>query len=456
MTLKQRLALYLSAAFAALFGLALLFIYFSFSAFRSQEFADRLREEAMSDLKLLFEIKNTDKQLLKTIDNNSVHKLYNEKTLIFDANQHLVYSSVPDALVQYNPQDLKILKAKSSFFRERDGQELFGLRYEFGQATYYAIVIAEDIYGLSKLRYLAYSLLLVFASGIVVVWLVTYQIVVQLVKPLDTLQQKVADITVHELDTQLPENEQKNEINLLSKSFNQMLRRIENAYAAQKGFTANASHELRTPISRLRIQLDSLMRQPQTAEVQNYLENMSGDVNQMADLVQSLLLLAKLNTSPKHFKNERIDEVIFDACQVVKKQFLDFQMSFEVLENQDFIPDLEMNINHSLLEIAFINLFKNAYLYSNNRKIAVKIEQPNENAPLQILFTNTGDAIEVEQADKIFDSFVRGSNAQRIAGSGLGLRIVKCILDYHQASISYNFVAPNAHQFVVRFNKNSS
>ena len=449
MTLKQRLAVYLSMAFAALLGLALLFIYFSFSTFRSQEFAARLREEALSDITLLKNTQIVDKQLLRTIDNNSVHKLYNEKTLIFDADQRLIYSSVPDALVRYNPKDLTALKSSPSFFRENDGYELFGLRYQAEQTFYYVLISSQDIYGLSKIQYLAYTLLLVFLVGCFLVGGVAYLIVMRLVRPLDALQQKIEEISIRELNTQLPETQRKDEINALSKSFNQMLRRIENAYTAQKEFTANASHELRTPISRLTMQLDNLLLQPQTELVGHYLQNMSTDVGQMADLVQSLLVLSKVSNTKKEFKTERIDDIIFDAYKIVRKQFNDFQMSFEIVESQGFEPDLAIKGNRSLLEIVFVNLFKNACQYSDAHRISVKIEQVAERNPLKILFTNTGAPIDSAQADKLFEAFVRGSNAQNIAGSGLGLRIVKRILDFHHASVSYMFVSPNIHQFVV-------
>ena len=144
MTLKQRLALYLSVAFSLLFGLAVLAIYFSFSSFRIQEFSDRLEEEATSDIKLLTKSKEIDQQLLKIIDGNTVHKLYNEKTLIFDDAEKLIYSSIAEALVSYNPSDLKKLKKNHRLFRQNNEKELLGLYYESKQGNYYVLITAED------------------------------------------------------------------------------------------------------------------------------------------------------------------------------------------------------------------------------------------------------------------------------------------------------------------------
>jgi K+-sensing histidine kinase KdpD len=184
-----------------------------------------------------------------------------------------------------------------------------------------------------------------------------------------------------------------------------------------------------------------------------YLRSMTNDVQQMSELVHSLLLLARMNRvdSEKHLQNERVDEVIFDAYEKLKKQYPDFQMIFEIVEHDGDTPTLEVKAAKSLLEIAFFNLLKNAYLYADQPVLTVKIHQNSQKAPLEIDFINTGSPMDLSLAEKIFEPFVRGSNAQNTAGSGLGLRITKRILNYHHASIGYEFIRPNMHKFVVRF-----
>ncbi|MFN4145145.1 MAG: histidine kinase dimerization/phospho-acceptor domain-containing protein, partial [Runella sp.] len=384
-------------------------------------------------------------------DDNRLHNLYNEKLLIFNKNQELIYSSLNDALVRYDLDDLKIIKEKKRLFRQEKEKDLLGLYVVTPEDAYYVILTAEDKYGFSKLQYLSYTLWGVFLVGSLLVAIITYVLVERLLRPLDNFQKTIAEITVQELNTQLPQSPHNDEISLLSQSFNQMLRRIEQAYVAQKEFTANASHELRTPISRLITQLDNLSQQPHSEVFKGYLQNMNNDLNQMADLVSSLLLLARLSQRDfaKGLQNERIDEIIFSAYETVHKQYTDFQINFEIVENEDTDPELEIKALRSLLEIVFVNLFKNAYLYSDNRQLHVQIRQTNPHSPIEVWLTNTGQPIETNS--DLFGAFVRGSNAQHISGSGLGLRIVKRILDFHQASISYEFAHPNLHRFVVRF-----
>jgi hypothetical protein len=98
MTLKRRVAVGVSVVFSLLLGLAESYVYFSFSTFRKEEFYDRLGEKALTTAKLLVEVNEVDRELLRLIDKNTVNRLYNEKTLVFDANYQLIYSSIDGAM----------------------------------------------------------------------------------------------------------------------------------------------------------------------------------------------------------------------------------------------------------------------------------------------------------------------------------------------------------------------
>ncbi len=107
-------------------------------------------------------------------------------------------------------------------------------------------------------------------------------------------------------------------------------------------------------------------------------------------------------------------------------------MTFEILSDSD----LEVKGIQSLLDIVFLNLFRNAYWYSNDQKAIVSIAENSDNQ-LVVTIKNDGAKISDEARQKLFDPFVRGNNAAQIHGSGLGLRIAKRILDYHKATIVY-------------------
>jgi len=453
MTLKRRISISIAMAFSILFGLAAVIIYYSFSSFRQEEFKGRLEEKALTTAKLLLEVKEVDKQLLKLVDRNTINKLYNEKTLVFDGNYRLIYSSIDDATIHWEVKDLKRLKRAKSFFRKDGDKDLLGVFYDFEKFDYYVLVAAEDKSGNNKLEFLLYSLIITFLSGTMLVWLLTYRFIKNLLQPLDSFQQQITNISVNKLNVHLEKTNANDEINLLTEAFNQMLLRIEMAFNLQKEFTANASHELRTPLTRIAFQSENMLQKASgSPEIMAYLKSINEDVHQLSDLVNSLLLLSKLNKSEqnRYFRPERVDEIIFDINSRIKKNEPLYELDFEIVENENFENTLEIFGIRSLLEIVFSNLIKNACLYSTDKKVAISLKQINAST-LKISISNQGEQLSETEQGKLFEPFFRGKNATGIHGSGLGLRIVKRILDYHEATITYRSEKPNFNQFDLYF-----
>ncbi len=453
MKLQNRISVNLSLFFSILHVIISLIIYWQFSLFRKEEFAYLLNEKAATSLKLITEVKESEKQLLKLIDQNTINKLFDEKTLIFNDSSKLIYSSVDDAVIDWSLADLRYLKSHRTFYRHQDKYDVFGIYYKSPKANYYLLTSAEDVYGNRKLEYLKFLLIATLLVGVTVMWITSLYFVRSVISPLNIFQKKITTITERNLTERFEETENKDEINLMAKAFNQMMLRIQNSYKKQQEFTANASHELRTPIARIITQLENLQiiasHSPQTAE---YLVSIKNDANQMADLITSLLLLSKVEeNSEVHFLEvRRIDEILFDAISLVKKQFSDFQVSFSINEDDDSDLNLEIPCNESLLKIVFINLLKNSYFYSDNQSASIEII-PLEDGQLVVRITNSGCIIAESEQHLLFQPFMRGRNAQSKPGTGLGLRIAQRILAHHKAQITYLALNDKTNVFDVIF-----
>jgi K+-sensing histidine kinase KdpD len=126
---------------------------------------------------------------------------------------------------------------------------------------------------------------------------------------------------------------------------------------------------------------------------------------------------------------------------------MDFLISEDTAEN----GLLTIKGVQSLLDIVFINLFKNAAVYSADTEVDVLITETDENLVVDVV--SHGDTIPKGERAKLFEAFTRGNNSQNISGSGLGLRIVKRILEYHGAKIIYTSPADLLNKFSVVFNK---
>ena len=137
--------------------------------------------------------------------------------------------------------------------------------------------------------------------------------------------------------------------------------------------------------------------------------------------------------------------------EAVEKSYPKLKMDFLISENTSENALLTINGIQSLLDIVFINLFKNAAVYSDNAEVDVLITENDEILIVDVI--SRGNTIPEEEQPKLFDAFMRGNNSQNITGSGLGLRIVKRILEYHGAKIIYTSPAELLNKFTVIFNK---
>jgi len=454
MQLKHRVPLFFSLLFSVLLATVLVTVYYLFANFRKVEFKDRLAQKAQTTIKLLLEVNEVDNNLLKIIDRNTINKLYNEKTLIFNDSMHLIYSSIDDAVVNWSNDDLKAIKRHREVFRQRNGYDILGLYNKYQGKEYYAFISAEDKYGISKLNYLKFLLLGAFLVSTAMVWLISFYLSKKALQPLDRLRQQMQEITSKNLMLRVQEPQRQDEIRALSRSFNQMLDRIDKAYKGQKDFTSNASHELRTPLARIAMQLENLIkcRQPEEA-VKATLQSTLQDIHQMSDMITSLLLLSRIEDAPGNtpFQPVRLDEVIFETASRISNMYPDFKLQFEI--ESDSTEELTMEVlgDETLLEIAISNLLHNAYSYSDNQTVRCLLRQSKDT--LQLLMVNHGAVPVQSDTTGLFSTFTRGANATSKPGSGIGLSIVQRILQYHQATIMYNIPDSNTNEIVVAFSK---
>ena len=200
MTLKNRISLLVSLLFTILFGLASTVIFILYSNYRKEEFRDRLEIKALSNIKLLVNVKQVDNQLLKIIDQNSINKLYDEKTLVFDSNYKLIYSSIDDAKINWSVDDLKYLKKNKTFFKQQGDYEVYGVFYDTNDKDFYALISATDDYGKKKLLFLRYTLIISYIFFTCVCWLLTSFMVRKAMNPLHAFHQKIKNINENNLD----------------------------------------------------------------------------------------------------------------------------------------------------------------------------------------------------------------------------------------------------------------
>lgn len=290
---------------------------------------------------------------------------------------------------------------------------------------------------------LSYMLLIIFGGG-----LLTYYISGKMLKPVKELSEKIENVTAHNLSEKLEVPNIQDEIYGLTKSFNTMIEKLERSFESQKQFSANAAHELRTPLSVLQVKLD-VFEKEKTHNIEEYRElisNIKKHTSRLSNLVISLLELTNLEEIPMENNIEvysLIEEILWDLESITEKNNVSLSLTGNTAE---IIGD------DTLLYRAFYNLIENAIKYNiQNGKVHVDIQTKDNDVIVKIY--DTGIGIPTDMKEKIFDPFVRvdKSRSREIGGAGLGLAITNEIIKKHGGNIEISENIPKGTIFTVRF-----
>ena len=280
----------------------------------------------------------------------------------------------------------------------------------------------------------------------------TYFLTKKTLTPLQKLTSEVSQIQAQNLSTQLAVPNSKDEIAQLTSSFNEMLTRLDNAFSTQKQFSANAAHELRTPLAVLQTNLEVFEKkqEPEMVEYRQLFTMIKEQTARLSQLVGTLLDMTNLKSVPRtdHVSlEELVDEVFCDLDPVAEKAGI--SIHFDDSSSQDLYTDvhtpdasaLNNNIrnitgSYVLLYRAVYNLVENAIKYNRpNGSVTVSVKEKNGQA--MILVKDTGIGISPENQKKIFDPFFRvdKSRSRAMGGAGLGLALVDSIAREHGGSV---------------------
>ena len=265
----------------------------------------------------------------------------------------------------------------------------------------------------------------------------TYFLTKKALTPLQKLTSEVSQIQAQNLSTQLAVPDSKDEIAQLTSSFNEMLARLDNAFSTQKQFSANAAHELRTPLAVLQTNLEVFEKkqEPEIVEYRQLFTMIKEQTARLSQLVGTLLDMTNLKSVPRTDQvalEELIDEVFCDLDPVAEKAGI--SIHFDDSSSQDLHTDVTGS--YVLLYRAVYNLVENAIKYNRpHGSVSVSVKQ--ENGQAMVLVTDTGIGISPENQKKIFDPFFRvdKSRSRAMGGAGLGLALVDSIAKEHRGTV---------------------
>lgn len=275
---------------------------------------------------------------------------------------------------------------------------------------------------------IAYMVAVVLAGGGL-----TYYIAGKALQPLYEFNRQMKNRTEHNLSERLPIPESHDEIADLTRSFNEMSCKLDEAFEAQKRFAQSAAHELRTPLTVLKTKVDVFGKKPtHTAEeYDKLLSVITKHTNRLSELVKDLLELTNIDALDCSDRIE-VNAMLTDISKELSDFASDKNISIAICGEEQTVCG-----NKSLLHRAFYNLIENAIKY-NIQNGQIEIFVSNDESHTVITIADTGIGIPADLQKHIFEPFFRvdKSRSRQMGGAGLGLATVKSIIEKHGGKVA--------------------
>jgi two-component system OmpR family sensor kinase len=266
--------------------------------------------------------------------------------------------------------------------------------------------------------------------------------------PVDKMTQTARKIEAGRLHDRLQLSGANDELDRLGETLNEMLGRLEAAFTEMRQFTADASHELQTPLTILRGEIEIALRSKRSEE--EYVEVMKSaleEIERISLLVEGLLLLARSDSGVLKLDLRRLDLMI--VTEDVLDQLASLASSKPVSLSLGHVEPLPVSADPLHLRRLLFNLIDNAIKYTpTDGSVKVSIEREDGWAKLSV--RDTGIGIAPEDRDRVFQRFFRSAEARAAqGGSGLGLSIVKSIVEAHEGKIELESLPGKGSTFTV-------
>jgi signal transduction histidine kinase len=255
-------------------------------------------------------------------------------------------------------------------------------------------------------------------------------------QPVTTLTHAVENVRSDTLKQRIPRTGNRDELDRLTDVFNNMMQRLDDSFSGIREFTLHASHELKTPLTIMRGEIEMRLRDPATpSHDRDFFVGQLDEINRLTKIVDALTFLAKADAGLLKLAD---DEVALDA--LVRDNFADTQILAASRGLQVELTACEpvsvRGDRHRLRQV-LLNLTENALKYNcPEGRITMSLVRNNGHAELTI--ANTGPGVQPEQIERVFDRFYRGDPAHNSDGEGcgLGLSIAQGIVRAHRGAIS--------------------
>jgi len=444
MKIKDRIALYFTLISTSLLFAVLCVVYFTFMKFLQADFFERLTDRTMVTAKLYLEADEISRDALNEVRHKYLQKLNGEVTRIYDYKNRATF--IGDSAQYWTKATIENVR-KNKRLKYTDGErQVVGIYYKDNQGDFVILASATDQGSHDRLVKLLKIMVFVFVMISIIVLLLSRWIAEKMLQPLKKFMTEVKQIGLKNMEFRVEERNTEDEIGLIAKNFNQLMNELEQAFILQKTFVANASHELRTPVTRMMMAAElALSKERDSDSYQKAIQSMLDDAEKMDHIITGLLALAKMDVEliQSQLSPIQVDELLIKIQQEWQHQK---NLEIEIINNLAS-SQLQVSANIVLLQIVFDNIISNAFKFSENKKVTCTLERNGQNLVVKI--SDQGKGISALEQEEVFKPFYTRSKELGKTGEGMGLYMAQKIIHLFKGKIEISSSSTQKSAFII-------
>lgn len=450
LNIKTKLALqFMALVSVILFLFAFIVYYFTYTTHKDK-FRTSLLNRATYTKIVLSKSKSIDKEFLDKVF-TSTYASQNQEVVLCDTLFNILYNYNQSLITT----DVLLIErsGESPGFFSNSVKDGVSLKFTYHDTPVMLVLMATDNARITNLEELTRFLFWGILLSMVLTMAMSYLFSKQALIPVSEINHEVKRINAGNMSVRLDEGEGEDELEQLARTFNTMLDGLEHSFINQAEFIANASHELKTPLSVMQAESEYLLSKEQKTEVYtSHLKKNIEYIKRFTEHLNNLLELAKINQITNIEKHPvRIDDILYDSIKIIRDKYPGRKIisKIDLPEDDSF---LIINANYSLMVLSISNLLDNACKFSSE-EILVNLDTSEK---LTVRITDKGIGIPQSELDQINKPYKRAENARYIGGFGIGLSLVNRILEAHDFDFQINSVVNEGTSLCINFSKSKS
>ena len=426
MQIRNKLTIYFTITSSMLMLLIMTFIYLLFARITRTDFYQALHDRTEVAAQVYLEADEISGTALQKIKEKYLESLPGEVIKMYDSTNKL--SFINESGYTWSSRIIGQVRAKKYLAYQENEKQVVGIDYDDNQGNFVILASATDVYGKQKKKNLLQIMSILFGVQLLIQLIAGRWFAGNALNPIKKVNAQVQKISATDLHLRVDTDNEKDEIGNLAANFNGLLERLEKSFDLQKMFVANASHELKTPVTNIIGEIDvAISKERHAEEYKKTLQSVLVEADRLNDIIRNFLLLANAeNNIAAHLTDQvRLDELLWEIKDITNRQttaHLDIQMS-GLPEDQS---SLYIKSNKTLLLMAINNIIQNAVKFSYNQPVKCSLQV--RNGEMIISIADTGSGMSPDTLQNIFEPFFR-SHDNRHHGNGIGLYIAKKIIE---------------------------